>query len=47
MSLKAGRKREEGRIGELDEFVASFEMNTRNRREQPLNGESFNAPFRN
>ena len=33
-----------GRIGELDEFVASFEMNTRNRREQPLNGESFNAP---
>ena len=33
-----------GRIGELDEFVASFEMNTRNRREQPLNDESFNAP---
>ena len=30
-----------GRIDELDEFVASFEMNTRNRREQPLNGESF------
>jgi len=30
-----------GRIDELDEFVASFEMNMRNRREQPLNGESF------
>lgn len=30
-----------GRIDELDEFVASFEMNTRNRREQPLHGESF------
>ncbi len=27
------------RIGELDKFVADFEMNTRNRREQPLNGE--------
>jgi hypothetical protein len=33
------------RIGELDEFVASFEMNTRHRREQPVNGESFNAPL--
>jgi len=31
------------RIGELDEFVASFEMNTRHRREQPVNGES--VPF--
>ena len=27
------------RIGELDKFVADFERNTRNRREQPLNGE--------
>jgi hypothetical protein len=27
------------RIGELDQFVADFEMNTRNRREQSLNGE--------
>ena len=36
-----------GRIDELDEFVASFEMNRRNRREQPLNGESFNAPLSN
>ena len=27
------------RIGELDKFVADFEMNTRNRREQPLNGD--------
>lgn len=34
-----------GQIGELDEFVASFEMNTRHRREQPVNGESFNAPL--
>ncbi len=32
-----------GQIGELDEFVASFEMNTRHRREQPVNGES--VPF--
>jgi hypothetical protein len=32
-----------GTIGELDQFVASFEMNTRSRREQPLNGESM--PF--
>lgn len=30
-----------GTIGELDQFVASFEMNTRHRREQPLNGETF------
>ncbi|HVQ15886.1 MAG TPA: hypothetical protein VMS40_19940 [Vicinamibacterales bacterium] len=29
-----------GTIGELDQFVASFEMNTRHRRERPLNGES-------
>lgn len=28
-----------GPIGELDQFVASFEMNSRARREQPLNGE--------
>ena len=34
-----------GRISELDQFVASFEMNTRNRREQPLNGEQ--VPFGN
>jgi hypothetical protein len=34
-----------GPIGELDQFVASFEMNSRARREQPLNGEpiSFNS----
>ena len=32
-----------GTIGELDQFVASFEMNTRHRREQPLNGEQ--VPF--
>lgn len=30
-----------GPIGELDQFVASFEMNSRSRREQPLNGETF------
>ena len=30
-----------GQIGELDQFVANFEMNTRHRREQPLNGETF------
>lgn len=29
-----------GTIGELDQFVASFETNTRHRRERPLNGES-------
>ncbi len=34
-----------GTIGELDQFVASFEMNTRHRREQPLNGEQ--VPFGN
>ena len=28
-----------GTIGELDQFVADFEMNTRSRRERPLNGE--------
>jgi len=33
-----------GQIGELDQFVANFEMNTRHRREQPLNGESFGNP---
>jgi hypothetical protein len=33
-----------GEIGEqLDKFVANFEMNTRHRREQPLNGE--HSPF--
>ena len=32
-----------GTIGELDQFVAKFEMNTRSRREQPLNGEQ--VPF--
>jgi hypothetical protein len=32
-----------GPIGELDQFVADFEMNTRSRRERPLNGES--VPF--
>ncbi|HVQ14559.1 MAG TPA: hypothetical protein VMS40_13250 [Vicinamibacterales bacterium] len=32
-----------GPIGEIDQFVASFEMNTRSRREQPLNGEQ--VPF--
>jgi hypothetical protein len=30
-------------IGELDQFVADFEMNTRHRRHQPLNGE--HVPF--
>jgi hypothetical protein len=34
-----------GTIGELDQFVADFEMNTRHRREHPLNGESVNAPY--
>jgi len=34
-----------GTIGELDQFVASFEMNTRSRRENPLNGEPVNAPY--
>ena len=34
-----------GTIGELDQFVASFEMNTRHRREQPLNGEPVDAPL--
>ena len=34
-------------IGELDEFVASFEMNTRHRRERPLNGEPVDAPLGN
>jgi hypothetical protein len=34
-----------GTIGELDQFVARFEMNSRGRREQPLNGEPVNAPF--
>jgi hypothetical protein len=34
-----------GTIGELDQFVASFETNTRHRREQPLNGEPVDAPF--
>ena len=28
-----------GTIGELDQFVADFEMNSRSRRERPLNGE--------
>ena len=32
-----------GTIGELDQFVADFEMNTRSRRERPLNGEA--VPF--
>ena len=32
-----------GRIGELDQFVADFEMNTRHRHEEPLNGEQ--VPF--
>jgi len=30
-------------VAELDQFVANFEMNTRQRRPQPLNGES--SPF--
>lgn len=32
-------------IGELDEFVASFEMNTRHRRERPLHSEPVDAPL--
>jgi hypothetical protein len=32
-----------GEVGELDRFVADFEMNTRQRRGQPHNGESYNA----
>jgi hypothetical protein len=32
-----------GQIGELDRFVADFEMNTRHRQGAPHNGESFNA----
>jgi hypothetical protein len=32
-----------GTIRELDQFVSSFEMNTRHRREQPLNGESVHS----
>jgi hypothetical protein len=32
-----------GEVGELDRFVADFEMNTRQRRAQPHNGESYNA----
>ena len=36
-----------GTIGELDQFVASFEMNTRHRRERPLNGEPVDAPLGN
>ena len=31
------------RIGELDQFVADFEMNTRHRRGEPHNGEPYNA----
>jgi len=30
-------------VGELDRFVADFEMNTRHRREEPHNGESVDA----
>jgi hypothetical protein len=30
-------------FGELDRFVADFEMNTRHRRGEPHNGEPFNA----
>ena len=32
-----------GQVAELDQFVADFEMNTRQRRSQPLNGESLDA----
>jgi hypothetical protein len=32
-----------GEIGELDRFVADFEMNTRQRRGHPHNGESFDT----
>jgi hypothetical protein len=32
-----------GQVAELDQFVADFEMNTRQRRSQPLNGESFDT----
>lgn len=32
-----------GEVPELDRFVADFEMNTRQRRSEPHNGESFNA----